>query len=812
MHRWARSAGLILVAAAFLLPAGRAQAEDDEDAKEEQAYRELTEFGSTIELGFLWNSNSSDAFGNYTGLRRQGFEVLSNVDTQWRGLIGGDDASYLRLRGLNLGLDSRYADMEFGQQGLYGLFLEYDQLPVDESETAATFFLNPGAQFQALPPGWDPGPNPAGMTELAASLRQVDVDWERKRIGGGFSTVLPENLTFDARYDYEKKEGNKLMGATMGLNGGNPRAQINWEPLDYATHNWEAFLRYAAEDLQLSLGYYGSAFDDQKNFQRWQTPYSAQADWDPTAGYLGFDDAGVQDATCIAAPETCGLGQKGLMPDNWFHQLLASGGYNLPYRTRVTLSTAFGWMLQDQDFLPYTVNPNLTAVNRAGVQTTGTDRGALPRSSLDGEIFTTVVDFRITSQPLDKWKFDAGYRFDNRDNNTPQDLYVYILNDSEDQVGSNPVDPAVALASGEARINLPYSYRQHRVDFDAGYQIWRRTDLTLGYEWTRTERDFQEVEELDENTLGVLLTSHPYSFLTTRFSYAHSWRDGDGYVGNGPFIEGHTAEFIAAEFTACNVGVWPASQCPFENHPLVRKSYLANRDRDKLNLILTLLPVETLNFTFNFNYINDDYDDSDLGVTQTEYWSPGIDISYTPIDRLTTYAFYNYAYSKNQQNGLAWVGFGQGGVPPIDQTLDPGRRWNSEDKDTTNTAGVGFNFRVLPGRIDFGTDYLYARSKGETDIGLGPTLRAFAPVAFPYADNIAEQHNVSVRVDYHFTDSLTMRLGYLFANFKQSDWALDGVTAVGITPSANGAVIGTGRRSEGYDNHVVAWSMTYTFW
>ena len=189
--------------------------------------------------------------------------------------------------------------------------------------------------------------------------------------------------------------------------------------------------------------------------------------------------------------------------------------------------------------------------------------------------------------------------------------------------------------------------------------------------------------------MNAILTSRPYRFLATRVRYEHSWRNGDDYVGNDPFLAGHSAAFINDEFATCNVGVWPSGECPFENHPLLRKSYLANRERDDLSFHLTLLPLESVNVSLNLNYRNEDYEDSDFGITNTEHWSPGVDVSYTPFDRLTTYAFYTFERSRIEREGLAWVGFPQGGVPPIDQTVDfPGRDWNTVDEDTTHTVGL----------------------------------------------------------------------------------------------------------------------------
>lgn len=772
---------LLAVGAALSPTVSRAQEDfegfeiEEEGYEDEQAYLELTKFGSALELGFLYNSSDDRVFGNYNGLLNDQFYVLGNVDVRRRDLFGWGDDYHARLRGLNLGLVSRYIDAEFGRQGLFGLFFEFDQLPVFRSETAETFFGGVGSETLTLPSTWTAGANGPAMTDLEDNLRQIDIEWDRERIGGGFDLVLPWNLTFEARYDHETKEGQKLMGAVMGLNGGNPRAVVIPEPIDYVTHQIEAYLRHAGENLQLSLGYYGSGFNNENSFLQWQNPYTPV--WPPPGNVWGSPTAGFNCTDGILAPATdpgCGNGRKGQMPDNWFHQILASGAYNLPYRTRVTLNTAFGWMLQDDDFLPYSVNSALTTITGGA---NAADLDALPRRSLDGEIFTTLVDFRVASRPLEKLNLDLGYRFDDRSNNSPQDTYVRIRGDAENQ------------AAGQARINLPYSYTQHRVDFDAGYQIWRRTDLTLGYEWKLTDRDFQEVEQLTENTLGGILTSQPYSFLGARLSYAHAWRNGDDYVGNRPLIEGHPPGTVA-----------PGA---FENHPLLRKSYLANRERDQVKFMLTLLPAEELTVALNMNWTHEDYYASELGITDVENWGPGIDISYVPIERLSTHAFYTYQQFRSEQNGWSFTGGGAGAT-------DPDRRWNSSDTDRTHTVGVGFDLAILPGRMNFGSDYLYAQSRGEVDVSVGAALSA----GVPYPDTKSTQHNVSVHGDYWFTEHFSMRVGYLFAKFDQDDWALDGIGPTSLTcgPPGSACVIGSGRGSEGYAAHVVSWALVYTFW
>jgi MtrB/PioB family decaheme-associated outer membrane protein len=805
-RRCARAATAAAWLAALLLPlAAPAWAQEDDFEVEdfeieeaaygdEQRYRELTTLASEIELGVLYDFSNDERFGNYTGLLDDRPYLLGNLDLRQRGLFGGGDDVYGRLRGLNLGLDSRFVGAEIERQGHYGLLFEFDQLPVFQSETAQTFFLPGGDENLVLPTPWTPGATGAAMTQLPASLREIDIDWDRLRYSGGGFVELPADLSFDVRYDHEVKTGQKLVGAMMGISGGNPRSLVVPEPLDYVTQQLDAALRYGGEDLQLSLGYYGSAFNNRTSSLTWQNPYTAVAGaWDPSAG---FDCGG-------AVVAGCGSGRKGVAPDNWFHQVLASGGYNLPRHTRVTLSGAFGWMLQDENFLPYSVNSALAAVTQAGLPTVGSDLAALPRSSLDAEIFTSVVDFHVTSRPVERLDVDLGYHFDNRDNETPRDVYVYIRGDAEDQ----SVD---GLDSDQARINLPYSFTQHRVDVDAGYEVWRRTTVGLGYAWELTERDFQEVEELTEHSVRAILRSQPWSLLGTRLTYAHAWRTGDDYKGNLPFIQGHTAVPIEDALQAClNSGLVPTPECPFENHPLLRKSYLADLESDEVKFMLTLLPLEQLSVGLHLNWALEDYHDSEVGLTEASRLSPGVDFTWTPVERITTHAFYSWQQYRTEQNGWSFQGpTGANPNRPFQQIQDPTRRWSSRDTDDTHTAGFGFDYAVLPDRLSAGADYVFADSRGDIDFWVGSALSA----GVPYPNSESQQHNVSVHTEYRFTESVSMRVGYLFAHFDWEDWAVDGIGPTSLTCGASACVIGSGRHSEDYVANVVSWSLVYRFW
>ena len=79
-----------------------------------------------------------------------------------------------------------------------------------------------------------------------------------------------------------------------------------------------------------------------------------------------------------------------------------------------------------------------------------------------------MLNLKLASRPLEKLRVGAEYKYDERDNDTPRATYDYVVADSAD-----------ALA---ARSNLPYGFRQNLVRLNAGYELPKRTDLSLGFD------------------------------------------------------------------------------------------------------------------------------------------------------------------------------------------------------------------------------------------------------------------------------------------------------------------------------------------
>jgi len=732
-------------------------------AEEDTRYHDLTTNVNTLELGTFYNSDDDFKFGDYTGLEDEGWSVLGNVDLRRRSAYDAERAYYYRVQGLNLGLDSRYIDVEYMRPGLFGIDLFYDEIPKYQTDSAQTFFRNAGASYLTLPTACGPAAVPPGFPVIIPS--QIDpacfyvneIDHKRKTAGGEISLNLPSNFDFDASYQHQTKTGEKTVAAMMGLTGGNPRSMLVPEPLDYTTHQIDSHIGYTVDDFQVQLQYYASGFSNDLNGLAWQNPYAGNV---PASGF------------------PTGVAQKGSMPDNWFHQVTGSGGLNLPGNSRFMVNAAFGWGTQDDDFLPYTINPLLTA-----------DAGApmglrLPRPNLDGKMETRLVTARFVSNPLPKLGINIGYRWNDRDNDTPIDTYYRIRADSENQNVAN------------ARVNRPYSFEQHKVDADVSYQIYKRTKLTLMYEWDRMTRNLQEVDENNEHTVGGKLVSRPNQYVNLGARFERSYRDRSSYDCVKPLISGEPPGFIADP----GCPITPGTGKDFENQPQLRKYYMANLRRNDTHAWMTITPLDRLSVGTHLKFIDDDYYKTTFGLTEYQLLSTGLDVSYLVTDALNINAFYSHDKSRREMESVTFAG-------DPDASFDSANNWSSRDKDTTNTVGAGVDYDVLPDRLSIGVQYLFAKTTGKVD-----TFTAAGPIVPPFPDNETTLHNVSVQGILQITRNLSMRAGYLFEDYDSSDWAIDQVCPACLNFAGSAAVVATGEQSPHYSAHLVSLSLVYRFW
>jgi len=157
----------------------------------------------TVEGGVGYVSNSSQKFGDYTGLDEKGafLDLGGNVSHR------GENGYFADLWGADLGLDSRRLYGQAGREGRYSLNVGYAEIPRHLTEGARTPFLGAGGATQTLPPGF-PAADTASMP-LAGTLQSLDIGYKYRRfdLGGNYLAGGPWSARLSFRHD--ERDGSK---------------------------------------------------------------------------------------------------------------------------------------------------------------------------------------------------------------------------------------------------------------------------------------------------------------------------------------------------------------------------------------------------------------------------------------------------------------------------------------------------------------------------------------------------------------------------------------------------------------------------
>lgn len=649
-----------------------------------------------VEGGLGYLSTDSFKFGEYTGLTDEGLYLIGEASLRSR----GEEASYLDLEATRLGLDSRALRLEGGRQGKYDLSLEYREITHFISDSARTPFGGSGDDTLLLPPGWVRGSTTGGMTALPGSLTDVDLETKRKRLDLGASFLAGQSWKYSLKVRHETKEGKERIAGAFLFNS----AQLV-EPVDYVSDELDVSATYSRPKFQARFAYYGSFFRNRDESLTWDNPF---------ASFFGAD-----------------TGQLALPPDNQFHQLLASVGYQVNKKTRLTADFAVGRGEQDEDFLQPTLNPGLVVPS-------------LPRTSLDGRVDTVNANIRVNSVLNDRWQLNGTLKYDDRDNKTPQATYTWVNTDS-----------AISLP----RTNLPYSFTENALKLSADYRIAVRAKASVGLDYEKFERTFQEVEKTQENTIWGKISARAQDNVDLLLTLAHGERDRTAYE--------------------------PVPQTFPPENPLLRKFNMADRERDAGDLQLTVMPRENLSIGVGFGIAVNDYTESTIGLLNSEELNVNLDSAVKLSEKTSVHFFLNHQRIESKQAGSQTFS-----TPDV----------TARNDDTIDTGGIGVRHTVTKDKLEVGADYAIVRSQGEV------TVTTAVPTV-PFPDLTTKLNSLKVYADYRLKQKgLSLNAAWWYESYETDDWQLDGVT-----PSTIPNVLTFGETSPSYHASFVSLSVRYKF-
>ena len=683
------------------------------------------------------------------GLYLQGLWLrFFTPDEKYSGVIGGRQ----------WGLQDQEYHLSFERLGRWEVGFEWDQMRHIFSTNARTLLNETSRGVYALP---NPRP-PLIDYNNGRSIDEISVRWDTARTFLKLS--LSENADLFAEYTRIRKEGERPFGMAFGSPGGSAFEIL--QPIEHTIHDFRLRGTWATEHWQLQAGYTMSIFVNDLAYVRADNP---------------CNPAPAPAAPCPAVGNSGQFGTVSLPPNNMAHTFSLQGGVNLPMRTRISGNFTYGLRLQNDDFLPQTSTNSRPAT---------TPSLALPQKNLNGNVQTILFNLTASSRPLPvPVTFTAKYRlYDLIDNSDVVKFSDFISNDQN------------AIARGP-RFSERFSYMRQNADLDARWQVARPLAVTLGTGWERWDRsETREVRVSDEFFAKAAVDVTPADWLMIRATYLPSFR--------------RIGEYRTFALAAVNQDAAPGE---LGQSYLLRKYDESDRDRQRVDLMMQITPTETLTITPSASYRFDNHIASGLshdstargqsgamlGLQQAVSWSAGMDVNWTPVERLSLAAGYVHESNFQKQRSRNRT--------PDDPDLD----WISNSTDTVDTYHASMTARLIPGKLDLklAGNYSYALGRVETwnpNANGSTVYNAVAntnQVARPWPAFEDSLLRLEASLRYHFGQVWTASLNYAYESFRKHDWRTDTINP--FVPGNSAVYLGNDLKN--YEAHIFGVTVGYTF-
>ncbi|MEO7707387.1 MAG: MtrB/PioB family decaheme-associated outer membrane protein [Caldimonas sp.] len=426
-------------------------------------------------------------------------------------------------------------------------------------------------------------------------------------------------------------------------------------------------------------------------------------------------------------------GQLALAPDNRFQQITGTGGYDITPAIRISGDFAVGRMTQDAAYLASTLNGTLAP----GVP-------ALPVQSLGGRVDTFVGGVKLTAAPLDGLRLQASYARDRRDNRTPIQSYASVATDMF-------LEPL-------ARSNTPFGFTQDKYKVAADYRgpgSWR---FNAAVEQDNRERTYQEVVDTRETTVWGKAAVRARDDLELSLKLAHGSRDNSAY----------------------GTSVWFG----YAENPLLRKFYLADRERDSIAARADYTLSEKVAISVSADWAHDDYNHSPIGLRSARSLNVSADLSYAMSERTQLHAFAQADRISSEQAGS------EAFAAPD---------WTAHSKDRFDVFGFGVKHAAIVDRLDIGGDVVVSRARSV----IGVDNAAGAP-PFPTASTRLD--SLKMFATYKLKERLWLTGSFAWEHYRSQDWRLAGVQA-GTLPN----LLSFGAQPPDYNVGVLGVVLRYRF-
>jgi hypothetical protein len=560
-----------------------------------------------------------------------------------------------------------------------------------------------------------------------------------------------ENLSLRAVYRRSRDHGSDVWSAGLydrrSLAGTGEVWRIHAielrEPVDQEQNELTLGLRLGRSSLSADLSYSLSAYSNDIGglvFDNplWLTDTSANL-VDPATGAVLRDSLGVPRDTGSLRGRS-GRWILSTPPDSIAHSANLVLALRLGDRTNLSSATSVGVILQDEEFLPYTVNTALRVFNADGDSLLEESDPlaadyAPPQRDLNGKVFTLRETAVLTSRLGSRTTLTARYRLNVWDNQS--DAIVFpgyaAISDSvwRDRVSGVPVENRVP------------AYTRHTASVETRYRVSSKAELRALGEWEGWRRDVRNVDSTDEYGIGAGVTLKPASWASLRADYRYGTRSTSEYVGHLTYSE------------------------EFEE---LRAFDQAERKVHRVHSQVQLQPDDRWSIGGSVRWEDQDYDATEFGRTGSALTSFGVDVSYAPNDRWSLFAAFAHDADAYDVYLRAKSDVAGGGT-----FAQEANDYFSELRDRTNLVTVGVQGQLKPDKLSGGLSWVFSRDQASVDTvnpHLGPAT-SNSGRAFPFPDKVAQTHSIKAELSWKLLKHTDVKLLYLVEDFQLEDFQWD---------------------------------------
>ncbi len=614
----------------------------------------------------------------------------------------------------DLGLDTREGELSWGIADKLRLQIGFDsQLQVRNNSGRTPFIVN-GSNL-TLPTDWVYASNTGGFTQLNESLMTFDRELARDTFFASAQAKLSEHWRLEGGLSYEEKQGTGDLSGAIYTDASSGNAAFLPAPVDYRTTEFDLGLLYADGKLSLEARFDYSDFKNDQELLRWENPYRSR----------NTDE-----------------GALSLAPDNSQMRGRITGQYMIAPKARLQFDGSYAVASQDQDYLDYSINPAAQITD------------PLPRDSFDGEAVIGTLNGTLWLRPMQKLDVEAYYKARERDYDNPRDGYRYIRGDGSTQ-------PREALTV----YNASHDYLSQTIGVDATYRLPGRSRLTFEYAFETIERENAAVEETEEDRYTVGYRLQPMDSVTARIELLYGDRRASTYNWDQRYY---------ALLDSALINATPDNQ-RYINHPDFSQFHLSNREQNQGKIDVNWLLSDQWNLHFNALARLDDYDKTELGLTDSKWRRYHLSANYSPSNDFSASLYGGVDYFKSEQSGRAFRGGQEKNAfvvdPPFPQASDPDRDWQLNSIDESVSIGANLQWQVTA-KLVLEADYNFSDTQSEQ------TFRHYGaadvmPEDLPDVDT--RLHQVTASGTWALRDSVSMQLEYQYYSFSSDDWAIEGV-------------------------------------